>query len=165
MFPKDFHGQTQWVGLPLQRGISIAFSTQYLGGVTDFRLFQAVLVTRAGRFCLQDRATTVNVEELGGYQGDDPWARADLQRQTKAIAGKIVRFHLIKQGNGFELWGYYGDREPADLKWVYVPQLEQPHSDELLGSCCCTQPTPIADISEYQVPIYRSGFQPEAAAA
>lgn len=151
LFPKGFHGQTQWVGLPLQRGISIIFSTQYLGVATDFRLFRAALVTRSSRFCLQDRATTVNVEELGGYLGDDPWARADLQRQTKAIAGKIVRFHLIRQGNGFELWGYYSDREPADLKWAYVPQLEQPHSDEFLSDHYCTQPTSICEIAEYQV--------------
>jgi hypothetical protein len=62
------------------------------------------------------------------------------------------------------LEAYFTDREPADLVWLYEPQEGQPVSSELLGGKLCVHPTPIAEIEEYRISIYRPGFEPEAQA-
>lgn len=163
-FPRNFHGQTQWVGYPLQRGISLDFVVTYMGGLSDFRMVHVVLNAKGQTISLVGSAPTLNVRDLDGYHPDNAWGRDNPQRQAKVITGKFKWLRLTQTGNGFKLEAYFTHREPADLVWLYEPKEGQPVSSELLGGKLCVHPTPIAEIEEYQIPIYRPGFEPEAQA-
>ncbi len=160
-FPKNFHGQTQWTGFPFRRGVTFEIGVGYAGnGINDFRMLSLVLRVGEQSIALRDKAL-VNVSELGGYDPGYCWARLDLLRQTKAIAALIKYVRLTKKGDGFWIEAFLRDHDVADARWTYSPELGQPSSGELLGDEVYVSPTPIAEIPEYQVPIYGSKGRPE----
>lgn len=152
LFPKDFHGQTTWVGRPLRRGVTIRFSAESLRGGTHYRIIRATLCVNGAKISLSDYATTVHVGELGGLEARDPWAFANLERQTMKVMSQVMRFRLsLEQTTGFRLHGYLITREPADLIWRYMPEPDQPQVASLLGETPSIDPTPLATIEEYMI--------------
>ncbi|TXH01927.1 MAG: hypothetical protein E6P95_00925 [Candidatus Moraniibacteriota bacterium] len=150
-FPKEFHGQTEWVGFPLKRGLSLEFKVTYVGGVNDYRKVDVTLQASGQLIVLQGRASMINVRDLQGW---NTWARDTMVRQTKAVSQQFRRFRLTTKGSGFTLEAYFGDRDPADLIWVYEPESGQPDWAELCDNdTLCVQPTPICEVEPFKAVI------------
>lgn len=150
-FPKDFHGQTQWVGFPLKRGISLEFTATYVGGVGDYRKVDVTLQVGGQSISLQGRAPILNVRDLQDWS---TWATGSLVLQARAVAQKIKRLRLTTKGDGFMLEAYLSDRDPADLIWLYKPESGQPDWAELCDKDTLhVQPTPICEIEPFKAVI------------
>lgn len=149
-FPKDFNGQTLWVGFPLRRGVALEFMVTNVGSTRDFRKVDVLLQVGGQSISLQGRAPILNVRDLPRWEERVKEAAV----QARVIVQQFKRLRLTTKGSGFMIEAYLSDRDPADLIWLYEPESGQPDWAELCDKDTLrVQPTPICEIDPFKAVI------------